>query len=221
MATGKIVAQTQLDEAHHNLTVAEQQLPALQQELAGLLARLAGKPDIAPERHPRYLAAAAARDQAALDLDHTAITAPADGTVANLTLRPGDYVKTGTPVFSLVEAGHAWVEANFKETDLTYVRAGQPATLSVDTYPGTVWQARVESIGPASGSEFALLPPQNSTGNWIKVVQRIPVRLAIDNPDPAQPLRAGMSVVVDIDTRHRRDLPSIIKSALAWVGAAP
>jgi membrane fusion protein (multidrug efflux system) len=221
MASGKIVAQTQLDEAHHNLTVAQQQLPALQQELAGTLARLQGEPDIAPEQHPRYLAAAAARDQAALDLEHTAITAPADGTVANLTLRPGDYVKSGTPVFSLVEAGHAWVEANFKETDLTYVRAGQPATLSVDTYPGSVWQGRVESIGPASGSEFALLPPQNSTGNWIKVVQRIPVRIAIDNPDRARPLRAGMSVVVEIDTRHRHELPSIVKSALVWVGAAP
>jgi len=219
MASGKIVAQTQLDEAHHNLTVAQQRLPALQQELAGILARLQGQPEILPEQHPRYLAAAAVRDQAALDLARTEVKAPADGTVANVTLRPGDYARAGTPVFSLVETGHAWVEANYKETDLTYVRAGQPATLTVDTYPGRTWQAHVESIGPASGAEFALLPPQNSTGNWVKVVQRIPVRLAIEDMDPAHPLRAGMSVVVEIDTGHKRELPSLVRSALAWVGA--
>jgi membrane fusion protein (multidrug efflux system) len=219
MAKGRLVAQTQLDEAHHNLTVATEQLPALQQELAGILAQLGGSPDLPPEQHPRYLAAEAARDQAKLDLEHTVVRAPAPGIVSNLTLRPGDYVTTGTPIFSLVETNRAWVEANFKETDLTYVRPGQTATLTVDTYPGTVWQARVESIGAATGAEFALLPPQNSSGNWVKVVQRIPVRLAIEGNESDPPLRAGMSVVVEIDTEHRLALPSFISSAFAWVGA--
>lgn len=219
MAKGKVVAQTQLDEAHHNLTVATEQLPALQQELAGILAQLGGSPDLPPEQHPRYLAAEATRDQARLDLDHSVVRAPAAGIVSNLTLRPGDYVTTGAPIFSLVETRRAWVEANFKETDLTYVRPGQLATLTVDTYPGTVWQARVESIGAATGSEFALLPPQNSSGNWVKVVQRIPVRLAIEGNEAGPPLRAGMSVVVDIDTEHQIALPSFIRSAFAWVGA--
>jgi membrane fusion protein (multidrug efflux system) len=214
-----VVAQTQLDEARHNLIVARQQLPALQQEQAGILAQLGGEPDLPPEQHPRYLAAEAARDQAALDLKRTVIIAPAAGFVSNVTLRPGDYARTGMPVFSLVETGHLWVEANFKETQLTHVKPGQPATIEVDTYPGVTWDVTVTSISAATGAEFALLPPQNSTGNWVKVVQRIPVRLDVENrPDQPQ-LRAGMSAIIDIDTGYQRPLPGIVKTALAWVGA--
>ncbi|HET6221847.1 MAG TPA: HlyD family secretion protein, partial [Dongiaceae bacterium] len=185
----------------------------------GILAQLSGEPDLPPERHPRYLAAEAARDQSALDLRRTVITAPTAGFVSNVTLRPGDYVRTGTPVFSLVETAHLWVEANFKETQLTYVKPGQPATVAVDTYPGVSWNVIVTSISAATGAEFALLPPQNSTGNWVKVVQRIPVRLEVESDDDQPPLRAGMSAVIEIDTGHERPLPSIVKTALAWVGA--
>jgi membrane fusion protein (multidrug efflux system) len=117
-----------------------------------------------------------------------------------VTLRPGDYIGTGTPVFSLAEIGHTWIEANFKETELTHVVPGQEATVTVDSYPGITWKAHVDSLSPASGNEFSLLPAQNSSGNWVKVVQRIPVRLAIE-PQPGAPqLRAGMSVVAEIDT---------------------
>ena len=157
MARSQIAAQTQLDEARHNLTTARQQLPALQQELAGILAELGGKADAPPEQHPRYLAAQAARDQAALGLKRTGVLAPANGIVTNLTLRPGDYVHTGNSIFSLVETDKLWVEANFKETELTHVRPGQPATVSIDTYPGERWTTTVTSISAATGAEFALL----------------------------------------------------------------
>jgi membrane fusion protein (multidrug efflux system) len=218
MNKNNLVAQTQVDEAHHNLTVAQQQLPALQQELAGILAQLGGEAAGAPEQNPRYLAAQATRDQAALDLARTQIHAPANGIVTNLTLRPGDYVKTGTPIFSLVETDHLWVEANFKETDLTHVVTGQSATATVDTYPGETWQIQVSSISAATGAEFALLPPQNSSGNWVKVVQRIPVRLEIASRPGQPPLRAGMSTTIEIDTGYKRPLPGAVKSALAWIG---
>lgn len=217
MSKNNLVAQTQVDDAHHNLTVAQQHLPALQQEAAGILAQLGGEAEGAPEQNARYLAAQATRDQAALDLARTEIHAPANGTIANLTLRPGDYVKTGTPIFSLVETDHLWVEANFKETDLTHVVIGQSATATIDTYPGVTWQIQVSSISAATGAEFALLPPQNSSGNWVKVVQRIPVRLEIASKAGQPPLRAGMSAVIEIDTGYHRTLPGVVSSALAWI----
>jgi membrane fusion protein (multidrug efflux system) len=219
MNKNNLVAQTQVDEAHHNLIVAQQQLPALQQEAAGILAQLGGEAAGAPQQNPRYLAAQATRDQAALDLARTEIHAPANGIITNLTLRPGDYVRTGTPTFSLVETDHLWVEANFKETDLTHVLTGQPASVTIDTYPGVVWQTDVTSISAATGAEFALLPPQNSSGNWVKVVQRIPVRLEIVPRAGQPPLRAGMSATIEIDTGYQRPLPGLVKSALAWIGA--
>jgi membrane fusion protein, multidrug efflux system len=217
MNKNNLVAQTQVDDAHHNLTVAQQHLPALQQEAAGILAQLGGEAASAPEQNARYLAAQATRDQAALDLARTEVYAPANGIISNLTLRPGDYVKTGTPIFSLVETDHLWVEANFKETDLTHVVTGQPATATIDTYPGAAWQIQVSSISAATGAEFALLPPQNSSGNWVKVVQRIPVRLEIVSKAGQPPLRAGMSATIEIDTGYQRPLPGLVKSALAWI----
>jgi membrane fusion protein (multidrug efflux system) len=216
MSKNNLVAQTQVDEAHHNLTVANQQLPALEQEASGILAQLGGDAAGAPEQNARYLAAQAARDQAALDLARTEVHAPANGTIANFTLRPGDYIKTGTPIFSLVETDHLWVEANFKETDLTHVLDGQPATVTVDTYPGVTWETEVTSISAATGAEFALLPPQNSSGNWVKVVQRIPVRLEILARPGQPPLRAGMSATIEIDTGYQRPLMTWL---LALVGA--
>jgi membrane fusion protein (multidrug efflux system) len=206
LAQRAIVSQTQFDTARHNYDVALQQELADRQDLSRILANLAGDPNIPAEKHPLYLAAVTQRDQAALDLRRTRILAPADGTISNITLRPGDYVKAETPVFSLIETARRWVEANIKETDLTHVRQGQKATIEVDTYPGVTWDAHVESLSSATGSEFALLPPQNATGNWVKVVQRVPVRLAIDMKPGQPPLRAGMSVTVEIDTGHVRGL---------------
>ena len=157
--------------------------------MAAIQAQLGGDVNKPTEELATYRAALARRDDAALALSRTKVVAPAAGVVANVTLRPGDYISTGTPVFSLAEIGHTWIEANFKETELTHVVPGQEATVTVDTYPGITWKARVESLSPASGNEFSLLPAQNSSGNWVKVVQRIPVRLALE-PQPGAPQRS-------------------------------
>jgi membrane fusion protein, multidrug efflux system len=197
-----ITSQQKYDEARHNLDTARGQLSAAQQQLANVLASLGGNPDIPTDQHPLVMQAKAQVDQAALDLSHTVIRAPADGYVALVNRLPvGQYLTAATPAFNLVTTDHAWVEANFKETDLTRMRPGQNADCDIDTYPDRSFRAHVDSISAGTGSEFSVLPAQNSTGNWVKIVQRVPVRLAIDNPDPNYPLRAGMSATCTVDTR--------------------
>src|SRR5208282_3225387 len=144
-------------------------------------------------------------DRAALDLSHTVVAAPSSGIVTKVANLPvGEYLNASVPAFALISTANVWIEANFKETDLTHMLPGDRATVDVDTYPGKSFAAHVQSIGAGTGSEFSVLPPQNATGNWVKVVQRIPVRLVIDDPDPARPLRAGMSVDVEVDTGYSR-----------------
>ena len=139
---------------------------------------------------------------AELDLARTEVTAPADGWIANVSLRPGQYVAPGQPLFALVEDGAWWVDANFKETDLGSIRPGQPAEVSVDMYPGLTLRGTVESLGAGSGASFSLLPAQNASGNWVKVTQRFPVRIALSEApaDPAMRLRVGASTTVTVDT---------------------
>ena len=198
------------DEARHNLETARAHLVGLQERGARGLAGLGGDAKLPTERHPRVLEAQAALDAAALELARTRVVAPAAGTVSNLKLQPGMNVARGVAAFSLIQAGDPWIEANFKETQLAGMRVGQLARIVADAYPGVEWRARVSAIAPATGAEFALLPPQNATGNWIKVVQRVPVLFAIEpggaaNADrPA--LRAGMTVSVSIDTGRSRGL---------------
>jgi membrane fusion protein, multidrug efflux system len=140
--------------------------------------------------------------QASLELGYTTITAPIDGVVAARTIRVGQYVQSGTQLMALVPLHEVYITANFKETQLTNVRAGEPVRLRVDTFPGAHLQACVESLAPASGLEFSLLPPDNATGNFTKIVQRIPVRIRLDSHDPLiGRLRPGMSVEASIDTR--------------------
>ncbi len=195
-----VASEQKVDEARRAYDNAQQQTDVVRQQMAAIQAQLGGDVNKPTEELATYRAALARRDDAALALSRTKVVAPAAGVVANVTLRPGDYIGTGTPVFSLAEIGHTWIEANFKETELTHVVPGQEATVTVDSYPGITWKAHVDSLSPASGNEFSLLPAQNSSGNWVKVVQRIPVRLAIE-PQPGAPqLRAGMSVVAEIDT---------------------
>jgi membrane fusion protein (multidrug efflux system) len=202
LVASHVTSQQKYDEAHHNLDAARQQFSSAQQQLNNVLASLGGNPDIETDQHPLVLQAKAQVDQAALDLSDTVVRAPADGYVTLVDKLPvGQYLTAATPAFELVSTDHVWIEANFKETDLTRMRPGQQATINIDTYPDRSFTARVDSISAGTGSEFSVLPPQNSTGNWVKIVQRVPVRLVIENPDPDHPLRSGMSAVVEVDTR--------------------
>jgi membrane fusion protein (multidrug efflux system) len=195
-----LVAQAALDDATNNLAAARAKQDVNSAAVTKAQNMLGGLPQTPNEQLAGYKLALAQLAQADLDLEHAVVRAPMDGTIGKTTLQPGDFLAVGQAAMPLV-ATTLWVDANFKETDLTHVRVGQPATIEVDTFPGRKWQARVASISPASGAEFSLLPAQNATGNWVKIVQRIPVRLAIDSPEhDGMILRAGMSTVVEIDT---------------------
>jgi membrane fusion protein (multidrug efflux system) len=156
------------------------------------------------EENERVKEAAATLDKARLDLQHTRIQAPCSGSVAELSLHPGDTVKANTPVFAVICERDFWVDANFKETQLGRIHSGQPVTIDVDMYPGHVFHGKVENIGGATGVAFSLLPPQNATGNWVKVTQRIPVRMLVTDHDPNFPLRVGASATVTVDTTGTR-----------------
>ncbi|MFA6022044.1 MAG: HlyD family secretion protein [Rhodospirillales bacterium] len=215
----KVASEAKFDEAKHAVDVARQQISVLRQQEAATLAQLGGNPNIAVEDHPDFRAAQAALDQAALDLEHATVTAPFAG-IASKKPEVGQYVQAGTPVMSIVAAKGTWIEANFKETDLTHVKLGQPVAITVDTYPDRRWQGTVESISQATGAEFSVLPAQNATGNWVKVVQRIPVRIAIKSSGEGDDiLRAGMSAVVDIDTGYSPPLPTFVRGPLTWLAA--
>ena len=190
-----VVSASKLDDLKTQLTVAQQQI-------AQIKASLNGNPDLPYAQQATYKQAVAARDDAALQLSYATLKAPAAGVVTEVDIKPGDVVAQGRPVFALVMSGKRWVEANFKETQLTRVHVGQAVEVKIDTYPGQKWQGTVESIAPGTGSVFSVLPAQNATGNWVKVVQRIPVRIALDNIQNGPDLRAGMSAEVDIDTHY-------------------
>jgi len=204
------------DEAEHEAAAAIDRANTLRQKIQRELAALGGDPNRPTDEHPLVREAVAMRDRAAYDRDRTVVTAPADGVAVNVKLQAGEHVRAATALFGLVAALRPpWVEANLKETELTHIRIGQPATVAVDAYPGMSWRARVASISPASGAEFAVLPPQNASGNWVKVVQRLPVRLEIEGRPGAQPLRAGMTVTVRIDTGRERSLSGLISAVAA------
>lgn len=212
-----MVNSDRFDSAGRNLEASRNRADSIRAELGRLLTRLGGAPNVETDRNPEVLTAQARFHDAKLNLSHTVIRAPATGIVTKNDLQAGEYVTAGRPVFSVVGWKDVWVEANLKETELTHVKEGQTATVTVDAYPDAKWKARVSSIAPATGAEFSILPPQNATGNWVKVVQRIPVRLDVIDSESGPPLRAGMSVIVSIDTLHERDLPPFIKSAVALI----
>ncbi len=203
------------DEALYELKVGRESLHKLGQRVARSLAALGDDPELPVEEHPRFRRAMAIREQAAVDLARTVIKAPATGVISNMKLQVGEYVKEGIAVFSLIETSPLWVEANLKETELTNIALGQSATVVVDAYPDHEWRAAVDTIAPTTGAEFALLPPQNATGNWVKVVQRIPVSLRLERTGDEPVLRAGMTVTVSIDTEQVRGLPDFVPEAIA------
>jgi len=208
------------DEARHNVEAARRRLDSIREKTNRVLAGLSGDPNLPPERHPRYAEARAAYDAAMLDLSRALVKAPVAGVVSNMKLQVGEFVQEGAPIFSLIENGPMWIEANYKETQLTHMLVGQPATVVADTYPDYKWPAAVEAIAPATGAEFAVLPPQNASGNWVKVVQRVPVRIKVEQPPGRPQLRAGMTVTVAVDIGRPRGLPRMVQK-LVDVGWLP
>jgi membrane fusion protein, multidrug efflux system len=202
-----ISSQAQVDRATHALDEARARLAGMQHEITGVIARLGGNPQIEPAKHPAVLQAKAALDRARLNLSYTAITAPSDGIVTRVEqLQIGNYVAASTPVFALVSTHDVWLEANFKEDQLGHMRAGQAASVRIDSYPGKTFKGRVVSVSPGTGSQFSMLPAENATGNWVKVVQRLPVRIELEQLDAAYPLHAGLSATASVDTRYQRHL---------------
>ena len=214
LAREQFAPQTALDQAWLNLRTDQQKLASLTAQLAATAATLDGDPNLPVEQYSQYRQALAQRDEAARELRDTVVRAPYAGFVTNVpSLAPGMYLPASTTGFYLVRTPRIWVEAQPKETELTYVRPGQPATVTIDTYPGRVWHGSVASIAPATQSQFSLLPAQNTSGNWVKVVQRIPMRIRVD-PAPGQPvLRAGMSAEIEVDTGRIHGVPHMF----AWL----
>jgi membrane fusion protein (multidrug efflux system) len=217
--TGAVPRAT-LDAAIRDLQSAKANLASLQREAAAALAQLGGNPDMPIDEQSSVKQAQAAVDSAARNLRLTFIAAPFDGIPNNVeSIAVGAFLNAGQSAFPLVSIHDIYVEANIRETDLTYVRQGDPARVTVDAYPDTPLDAKVTTLAPASGSVFALLPPQNATGNWVKVVQRIPVRLSFGEIPDGLGLRAGMSVKVSIDTGHRRSLYELWRDITSIFGA--
>jgi membrane fusion protein, multidrug efflux system len=187
----------------------ENKLESLRHQAQVQLAKLNGTPDVKITEHPQYREAKAKVDEAQRQLDDTVVKAAFAGIVTNVpSIAPGKYLAASTTAFFLVDTDHVWIEAQPKETELTYVRPGQPVTVTVDTYPDREWRGTVESVSPAAAQEFSLLPAQNTSGNWVKVVQRVPMRVRVDTSDKSlPPLAAGMSVEIDVDTGHARGFP--------------
>src|ERR1700676_1384807 len=212
--------QATLDAAIRDLQTAKANLASLQREAAAALAQLGGNPDMPVDQQASVKQAQAAVDTAARNQRLTSIVAPFDGIPNNVeSIAVGAFLNAGQSAFPLVSTHDLYIEANIRETDLTYVREGNPARVTIDAYPDTSVAARVTTLAPASGSVFALLPPQNATGNWVKVVQRIPVRLSFDQALDHLALRAGMSVKISIDTVHQRSLRELWRDITSIFGA--
>jgi membrane fusion protein, multidrug efflux system len=199
------------DMAMATLATARTQVEQIAQQEARMRNQLLGDPALPLEQYPAYMQAQAMLDQAKRDLAHTVLHAPIAGRATQVdSIQLGRYVTAGTPVFSVVDDQHPWVDANPKETDITYLQLGQKVAIHVDTFPGHVFQGTVIAVSAGTGAQFAILPPQNASGNWVKVVQRVPVRIAFDPGQNLSKLRSGMSVTVDIDTRRQRSFGSLL-----------
>lgn len=211
LLTTQATSQADLDTATAALVTAKLQGQLAIQQRASVLNQLLGNPDLPIEEFPPYQQAEAALEQAQRDLDHAELKAPIAGTATQVdNIQLGRFVIAGTPVLSVIDDSAPWVDANPKETDITHLRVGQKVDMEIDSFPGQTFHGTVASVSPGTGAQFAILPPQNASGNWVKVVQRVPVRIAFDLGQDISRLRAGMSVNVDIDTRRQRTLASLV-----------
>jgi membrane fusion protein (multidrug efflux system) len=209
LLSNKSGSQMDMDNSLNAVVTAKTQLEMLEQQEQGILNQLLGDKDLPIEKYPPYAQASAALDQAKRDLDHTVLRAPIAGMATQVaSIQMGRYVTAGTPVFSLIDDMRPWVDANPKETDITHLRIGQPVSISVDTFPGRTFRGTVAAVSPGTGAQFAILPPQNASGNWVKVVQRVPVRIEFAPTEDVRDLRAGMSATVDIDTGRQNTVLS-------------
>ncbi len=202
--------QAELDTSIAALVTAQLQAQYAEQQKGDTFNQLLGDPELPIEKFPAYIQAKAALDQAERDLNHTTLRAPMSGTATQVdAIQLGRFVTAGTPVFSVIDDSAPWVDANPKETDITHLRVGQAVTLDVDSFPDHTFHGRVQSVSPGTGAQFSILPAQNASGNWVKIVQRVPVRIAFDPNEDTYLLRSGMSVNVAIDTRRNRTLAGL------------
>ena len=212
LVKNNVGSQLDLDNAATALVTASAQNQLLRQKISTATAQLLGNPDLPVEEFPPYAQAKAALDQAQRNLDHTTMRAPMAGIATQVEqIQLGRFVTAGTPVFSIIDTSNPWVDANPKESDFTYVAVGQSVLLEVDAFPNHPFKGTVGSLSPGTGAQFAILPPQNASGNFVKVVQRVPVRIYFDRNDKyVRKLKAGMSVYATIDTNHRRSLSALL-----------
>jgi len=211
LVKSNVGSQLDLDNSANAMVTAGAQAQFVKQQLSNAKAQLLGNPDLPLEQFPPYAQARAALGMAQRNLDHTVLRAPMPGIATQVDqIQLGRFVAAGTPVFSIIDVANPWVDANPKESDFTYVAINQPVTLDVDAFPNHVFKGYVGSLSPGTGAQFAILPPQNATGNFVKVVQRVPVRIYFDKDDPfVKKLKAGMSVYATIDTGHKRTLAGL------------
>jgi len=209
LAAKQLASQQAVDDARQKSDVANQTVIVSERALDQIRAQLGGDADKPLTEQAAYLALKAMHDTAVLDLERTVVRAKLDGIASKVPV-VGQYVAPGAPIMSVVSNQEKWIEANFKETDLTHVVVGQPVTIKLDTYPDREWRGRVQSISQATGAEFSVIPAQNATGNWVKVTQRIPVRISIDMRAGDPELRVGMSADVSIDTGYERPAPGFL-----------
>ncbi len=205
-------SQLDLDTSSTALVTAQAQLQLIKQQASTARNQLLGDPDLPLEKFPPYAQAQAALAEAQRNLDHSVLRAPIGGVATQVdSIQLGRFVAAGTPVFSIIDDAKPWVDANLKESDFTYIDVREPVTVTVDAFPDHVFKATVGSLSPGTGAQFAILPPQNATGNFVKVVQRVPVRIYFDASDAAvRKLKAGMSSYVSIDTGHRRSIAGLL-----------
>ena len=217
LAKNNFGSQLDLDNSATALVTAQAQLQLVKQQQSTALNQLLGNPELPLDQFPAYMQAKAALDDAQRNLDLATVRAPMAGVATQVDqIQLGRFIAAGTPVFSIIDTSKPWVDANPKESDFTYVAVGQPVTIDVDAFPDHVFKGTVGSLSPGTGAQFAILPPQNATGNFVKVVQRVPVRIYFDSNDKyVQKLKAGMSAYTSIDTGHHRSLAALFGFAPA------